>query len=412
MKEKNITGNKLTHMTHIEDMIVFGEDSASLALDTIKQLYETLKGHSTSLNITLKIDGSPSIIAASDFNGQAFVATKGFFSTTERKYATTEDEVRKYYSSSEDLLDKMLSMFRYVKSIGIPAGEIWQGDFLFKRNQINHLELDGKKCVTFQPNTIVYAIEESDPIAKMIEEAEIGIAWHTVYLGDNFENLKVDFSPSLANVNRLNYLPQVFQIDARLPSVVGKGTFTENESKFVESEIETIEKLCNSLFRSNFYRLLEQSSSLYVNINAFRNSVIKQGFEDLDKINADNFINYMYNKAMSKEYKTERSRVKHQEETDKFKELLTSYRDDINTLFNIQNYFLTLKELFMKKLENLGNFRTFVRYISKGYLPCGQEGYAISDIYGNVQKLVSRLEFSRNNFSQDVVKGWISETRK
>jgi len=35
-----------------------------------------------------------------------------------------------------------------------------------------------------------------------------------------------------------------------------------------------------------------------------------------------------------------------------------------------------------------------------------QEGFAVSDMEGNVVKLVSRNEFSWSNFSPDVVKGW------
>jgi len=36
----------------------------------------------------------------------------------------------------------------------------------------------------------------------------------------------------------------------------------------------------------------------------------------------------------------------------------------------------------------------------------GQEGFVAIDHIGNAVKIVDRLEFSRANFSSDVIKGW------
>jgi hypothetical protein len=49
---------------------------------------------------------------------------------------------------------------------------------------------------------------------------------------------------------------------------------------------------------------------------------------------------------------------------------------------------------------------TFVR-TRQGYRTTGDEGYvAIDRLSNNAVKLVDRMEFSYNNFSPDVVKGW------
>ena len=49
---------------------------------------------------------------------------------------------------------------------------------------------------------------------------------------------------------------------------------------------------------------------------------------------------------------------------------------------------------------------TFVR-TKQGFKVTGQEGVvAIDKIGGGAIKLVDRLEFSYNNFSKDVIKGW------
>ena len=43
-----------------------------------------------------------------------------------------------------------------------------------------------------------------------------------------------------------------------------------------------------------------------------------------------------------------------------------------------------------------------------GLRDTNQEGFAVSDIDGNVVKLVDRQEFSWSNFSPEVQKGWES----
>jgi hypothetical protein len=60
----------------------------------------------------------------------------------------------------------------------------------------------------------------------------------------------------------------------------------------------------------------------------------------------------------------------------------------------------------IEKLNALGKFDTFVQ-TNKGYKVTGEEGFvAIDKIGSNALKIVDRLEFSYNNFSPNVLKGW------
>jgi len=62
--------------------------------------------------------------------------------------------------------------------------------------------------------------------------------------------------------------------------------------------------------------------------------------------------------------------------------------------------------VLMKKLDELGTIGTFVK-TKRGYKVTGAEGYvAIDTLSGNAVKLVDRMEFSYNNFSPNVLKGW------
>ena len=54
---------------------------------------------------------------------------------------------------------------------------------------------------------------------------------------------------------------------------------------------------------------------------------------------------------------------------------------------------------------------TFIKK-KNGYEVTGVEGYvAIDKLKGGAVKLVDRMEFSSNNFSPDVIKGWDTASR-
>jgi len=57
-------------------------------------------------------------------------------------------------------------------------------------------------------------------------------------------------------------------------------------------------------------------------------------------------------------------------------------------------------------LNRIQNIDTFVK-TNKGFKTTGHEGYvAIDKLGGDAVKIVDRLEFSYNNFSPNVLKGW------
>ena len=72
---------------------------------------------------------------------------------------------------------------------------------------------------------------------------------------------------------------------------------------------------------------------------------------------------------------------------------------------------MVAKIKLINKLNRLGNLDTFVK-TSSGYKVTGAEGYvAIDRLGGDAVKLVDRMEFSYNNFSPDILKGWDKPTR-
>ena len=80
-------------------------------------------------------------------------------------------------------------------------------------------------------------------------------------------------------------------------------------------------------------------------------------------------------------------------------------------MFELQKLIVLVKLKLINKLNTLQNISTFVKS-KNGFKVTGAEGYvAIDKLGGDAVKLVDRMEFSYNNFSPDILKGWDKPTR-
>ena len=81
-------------------------------------------------------------------------------------------------------------------------------------------------------------------------------------------------------------------------------------------------------------------------------------------------------------------------------------------MFELQRIIVLAKLKLINKLNDLQNVSTFVK-TNNGYKVTGAEGFvAIDTLGGDAVKLVDRMEFSYNNFSPNILKGWDKPGRK
>jgi hypothetical protein len=79
---------------------------------------------------------------------------------------------------------------------------------------------------------------------------------------------------------------------------------------------------------------------------------------------------------------------------------------NLKNIFDLQNLVVDSKLIIINKLNKLSKIDTFVKTKS-GFKVTGVEGFvAIDRMEGGAVKLVDRMEFSTNNFSKDIIKGW------
>ena len=79
---------------------------------------------------------------------------------------------------------------------------------------------------------------------------------------------------------------------------------------------------------------------------------------------------------------------------------------NLTNVFDLQNFIVNAKLIIINRLNSLNNVGTFVKTKS-GFKVTNHEGFvAIDRMEGGAVKLIDRLEFSTNNFSTDIIKGW------
>ena len=189
-----ITEQKNTHMTHIEDKVIYGgvkgTRDAIMALRSLRDM----SGGDHASNVSVKWDGAPAVFAGTDpSDGRFFVAKKGIFNKSPKVYKSDADVDA---DTSGDLNAKLKQALQYLPNLGI-KGNI-QGDFLYGPGDVKTQRIKGKTYVTFHPNTIVYAVPSGTDMAKQIKAAKIGIVWHSTYTGRSFETLRAHDALSAA----------------------------------------------------------------------------------------------------------------------------------------------------------------------------------------------------------------------
>ena len=406
LHQQILSEQKNTHMTHLEDQVIYGGvDGTRQAINALRELRDMLQGKHKQ-DISVKWDGAPAIFAGTDpSDGEFFVAKKGVFNKNPKVYKTKADVDA---DTSGDLNTKMNAALELLPLLGIKG--VIQGDFLFGPGDVQNKGIGGEKYTTFHPNTIVYAFPAKSIGAKEVKKATIGIVWHTTYTGSSFETLKASYG---VNVNILKTTSKVWSQDAMLRDV-SVATLTEKETKAVDAALSNAGKLFSKVAGSTL-RQLEANPQLAQLIEQFNNTFVRKGEIIKDSrrhtIALQNWLKAKYKKEEDKRSSDAGKKVQQK----KLAEILSFFSKEnsasLINMFELQKQLVTAKLILINKLNDLASIDTFVK-TSKGYKVTGQEGFvAIDKLGGDAVKLVDRMEFSYNNFSPDILKGWDSKGR-
>ena len=400
-------GGKNLHLEHIEDEILnYGIDGGRASINFLQSLRDMLAGSArSSVNMTVKWDGAPAIFAGIDpSDGKFFVAKKSVFNVSPKLYKTNAEIDADLSGALNDKFKVALSEF---SKLGIKG--VLQGDLMFT-DDVSKETIDGVSYYTFQPNTIVYAVPVDSSFGKIINNAKIGVVWHTTYTGKELQDMKASFG---ANISGLRKPSTVWMDDATYKDTSGRSTMTATETTKVTKSLSlagsTFRKI-NSNMLTKFLRLQDSMTGALAgaSLKTYNNSKVRAGEKITNpKQHSQGYVKWVemsIQKQIDKA-KSDKGKAKYTNIQKEYMREVSKHVNNLTQIITFQNHLVDGKMEIVKKLNSVkGLTDTFIK-TSNGFKVVNPEGYvAIDRVSGGAVKLVDRMEFSFNNFT--AIKAW------
>lgn len=396
---------KNTHLEHLEDEILnFGIDGGRSAINFLQGLRDMMKGNSnSSVNMTVKWDGAPAIICGMlPMTNRFFVAKKSLFNKTPLYY-TSEQEIKDAPELKGDLQTKFLEAYRHLSKLS--WNTIMQGDLMFTQSDKKTKKIDGKNYITFQPNTILYAVDMDSELGKQIASAKIGIVFHTTYSGSSIEDLSAQFG---ANISKLGSNRDVWMDDATYKDVSGNSTLTAKDTLKLTQVLSEVGKQFHQIKRKDLDKFNEIQNEIMkkgagATYKTYVNSLIRAGkykpnYNDYMK----HFENYWRDKVVGA-VKQEKTKEIKREIGEQLYNEMRSINKMITAMARFQELIVIAKQIIIDGLNRAKSIGTFIT-TDTGLKTVNPEGYVAIDRTGSAVKLVDRMEFSQANFN--AAKNW------
>ena len=400
-----LTEQKNLHMEHLEDEVLNGGvEGTRGAINFLQGLRDMLAGNSdASVDVTVKWDGAPAVFAGyNPENDRFFVGTKGIFAKTGKiNYTDIDIDDNHPGGGASSLNNKLKVALRELPSANIKG--VLQGDFMFVPEMLARETFDNESYITFQPNTIVYAVPVKSGLAAKILSSNMGIVWHTTYKGNTMEDMTASFG---VNPGSFRETSSVWQTDASFQDTSGTATMTKKET----GDVTTILSKAGTLFRmldSNVLGMIANDPQTGEFVKAYTNKMIRQGQKISNvKKHTAGLIAFVYDKLKAEIDKVKREETKKNKKDvmDRYVGFLRKNSSQFVKIFAMQNLLIDAKLLILRQLEKVKSIKTLMR-TPTGFKVTAPEGFvAIDTLKGGAVKLVDRMEFSMQNFN--AAKNW------
>lgn len=400
---------KNLHLEHLEDEILNkGLKGATASIKLLEELGQMLSGDTFKpVNITVKWDGAPAVFFGKDpADGQFFVGTKGVFNK-DPKINKSDADIDSNHSG--ELADKLKIALKYLSKLKT-GNKVYQGDMMFT-NDVTSQKIDGQDFLTFQPNTILYAVDKDSDLGKEISSAKMGIVVHTVYTGDALEDMSASFNMSASELGTTSGL---WLSDAEYKDVSGKATFTATETKAMDKAIANAKRALMQINKSQFntwhkrqLQILSSSGTSGSSFKTYMNTFFRKGENINAQTASKGYTKYLqdwWQKQIDK-VKTEKAKENKAGIRDEYLKSVQPFEGNTKNVVEYYNSVMEAKILVIRKLEQVKQMTKTFKRTDNGYEVTEPEGFvAVDKISGNAVKLVDRLEFAYLNFNLD--KNW------
>ena len=389
---------KNLHLEHLEDNIFNrGVSGARESIAFLQALRDMLAGRSQSkLNVTTKWDGAPAVFAGiNPDNGKFFVGTKGVFAKNAKLNYTNDDIDRNHPGAG--LNEKLKIALAFLPKLGIKG--VLQGDMMFTKSDLKNETIDGERYITFQPNTIVYAILVDTKLAQSIKSSQMGIVFHTSYSGRKIEDMRASFN---IDIGHLTKTKDVWYRDASFVDASGTATFTERETAQITNLLSNAGRTFQSISSLTLNRIAS-SETILMQIKTFNNTKVRAGEKITNTTrHVSELSRWVEDRLNAEILKAKMEATKKKKQIEK-NEIMRFYRTNavqLKLIFDLMNLIVDAKLMVVKKLQEMKQVTgTFIR-TDDGFKITNPEGFvAVDRLSGGALKLIDRLEFSQENFN-------------
>ena len=380
LKEEAEEGAKLKHIHHAEDRPLFhGTKGFNHAVAALRQAHHHIKSGGNSSALTMKYDGSPSIVfGRHPENGKFFVATKSAFNV-KPKINYTHADIEKNHGHAPGLTEKLHAALDHLKKVSPKTG-VYQGDIMHSG------DIEQKKGgkVSFTPNTITYTAsgEEADKIKK----SKIGVVTHTQYHGKDISSMSADPHPDLHNFGTH---PDVWQ---KSPNMDTKQVhYSEADQEKFNNELDAADRI-HQAHKNKMYADVAPHAGETGHLATYINHTVRT-----DEVpSADGLkkhIKNVYAKLnKSKPLKTPIAQSRRDTELKTHLNHIEKHKKSYEAILKMHHHLQQAKNVLVGTLEqHTGGLEHHI-----DNKPTGPEGFVVNHA-GEPTKLVNRKEFAKAN---------------
>ena len=371
---------KLKHLEHAEDHVIHGGQAGfSHAYHNLKDVHDRLTGKENATKLTMKYDGSPSIVFGTNpENGKFFVATKSAFNKNPKINYTPED-IEKNHGHAPGLVEKLKAALEHLPK-STPKKGVFQGDIMHSKGDV---KVHGNK-VKFTPNTITYAADKNSEHGQAAMNSQIGVAVHTAYKGKTMEDMKAQYAPELKTFKKH---PDVHVISTEHP--LDKMNYDPKDQQRFAKHMKAAAMLHKATNPETFDAVTHHQLPLKTYIN----STIRHG----TNASISGYMQHLSAAHQKKidSVKTDKAKAQKSAQAQADLQHIQTNRQGFNRVLQMHRHLQKAKNVLTNTLSSNSEFEHSIN--GKKAKP---EGF-VAVRHNRPTKFVDRREFSAANFNRD-----------
>ena len=379
---------RLLHILHPEDRpLMHGSSGFEHAHGALMRAHEHMKAKKHSSDLTMKYDGSPSIVFGHHpTTKKFFVATKSAFNKSP-KLAHSNAEVDKHYGHAPGLASKLKTALKHLPKV-TPKSGVYQGDLMHTRSDHKLHE-----AVSFTPNTITYTARGDEE--KKVKQSHVGVVVHQQYhphpSKPGVEHMSVSPHPDTHNFKQH---PDVHLKTAEHDT--SKVDYSANDQGAFHKHM-TAAKAIHDRHGSKMYAATARHGSEAGHLSTYINATVRSG----SKPSASGFSKHLsshFAKSASK-VKTAVAVAKHRATGAEHVAHVAKHAGHYDNLLAMHGHLAAAKNTLVKNLEkHEGGLEHHINGAKSK-----PEGFVVNHKFkgqSHPTKLVNRAEFAKANFAK------------